>query len=99
MRYLAERTRYEEAIKREEAREDRLIKLQNDIQNLAADREASVKQRDRLRNEREDMLLRQEELKQQANRLLAEAVGFERELSEAQKPPPCVNRSKDLQTR
>ncbi|MFN8527115.1 MAG: ATP-binding protein [Anaerolineae bacterium] len=81
---MSERTRYEDAIRREDEREARLVKLQTDIQNLAADREAATKQRDRLRGEREDMLQRQEELKQQANRLLAEAVGFERELSEAQ---------------
>jgi len=81
---LAERTRYEDAIEREEAREARLLKLQNEIRNLAADREAAFKQRDKVRAEREEMRLRQEELKHQANRLLAEAVGFERELNEAQ---------------
>ncbi|MDX2162523.1 MAG: ATP-binding protein [bacterium] len=81
---IAERARYEEAIQRENEREERLTRLQNEITNLAVDRETALKQRDRLRNEREEMLLRQEELKQQANRLLAEAVGFERELIESQ---------------
>ncbi len=81
---VAERTRYQEAIEREDEREARLVRLQNEIKNLAADREAALKQRDRLRGEREDMLARQEELRQQANRLLAEAVGFEKELSDSQ---------------
>ena len=81
---FAERTRYQEVIAREDEREARLIKLQNEIKNLAADREAALKQRDRLRGEREEMLARQEELRQQANRLLAEAVGFEKELSDSQ---------------
>lgn len=81
---VAERARYQESIQREDEREARLLKLQNDIKNLAADREAALKQRDKLRSEREETRLRQEELKNQANRLLAEAVGFERELSESQ---------------
>jgi signal transduction histidine kinase len=81
---VAQRAKYENDIQRETERDARLQKLQNEIANLAADREAALKQRDRAWNERDEMLSRQEELRTQVSRLLAEATGFEKELGESQ---------------
>ncbi|GEM_PF-255155 len=81
---LAERAQYEKAAEREAEREARLVKLQNEIKNLAADREAALKQRDKLRSDNQELMERQEELRAQCNRLLSEAMGFEKELNESQ---------------
>lgn len=80
----AEQSQYQDAIRRESERDTRLQKLENDIKNLASDREAALKQRDRAWGEREELLFGQEELRAQANRLLTEAQSFENELLDSQ---------------
>lgn len=80
---LNERTRLEDVIKREKERETRIQTLQNELLQLAADREAAVKQRDRFRVERDDLIAKQNVIKQHRARLLAQSAGYEMELNEA----------------
>lgn len=79
---LNERKQLEDRIEREKEREARLEALQNEIKHLAADREAAIKKRDQMRAERDEMLVKQETLKQQRARLMAEASGYQMELEE-----------------
>jgi signal transduction histidine kinase len=80
---LNERTRFESAIHEEKDRETRIQALQNEINHLAADREAITKQRDQIRTERDELFSKQEAIKQHRARLLAEASGYQLELAEA----------------
>ncbi len=79
---LAERKQFEAAIAHEQERDQQLQNLQTEVKHLAADREAAIKQRDKLRLERDDLLARQEALREQQARLMAEIAGYEQELTE-----------------
>ncbi|MFO7320146.1 MAG: ATP-binding protein [Chloroflexota bacterium] len=80
---LAERQRFSDRIEREEQRERQLQALQNELKNVAADREAMMRQWDKLRAERDELLARQDSLKEQRARLTAQVAAFELELEEA----------------
>ncbi len=80
---LNERNRIADSIGQAKEREARIESLQNEIRHLASDREALTKERDQLRGERDEFIARQESIKQQRARLLAEASGYQLELAEA----------------
>jgi len=81
-RYMSERFRLESAIEQEEARVLRIQMLETEVQNLAEDREAINKQREKLRLEREEAQAKLETIKQHRARLLAQVAAFEMELKE-----------------
>lgn len=57
--------------------------LQQELAHLAADREAAVKQRDKLRMERDELAAKQDRIKEHRTRLMAEADAYRMELEEA----------------
>src|SRR5690606_30480794 len=57
--------------------------LQQELAHLAADREAAVKQRDKLRLERDDLVAKQDRIKEHRTRLMAESDAYRMELEEA----------------
>jgi len=72
-----------QVVERELEREKMLQTLQTQVTNLASDREALTRQRDRLRSERDELLHRQESMRSLQARALAENAAFEQELVEA----------------
>jgi signal transduction histidine kinase len=68
---------------KEKERETRIQTLQTELVQVAADREAAIKQRDRLRTERDEIVAKLETVKQHRARLLAQSAGYEIELAEA----------------
>lgn len=80
---LNERVQHEDSIKREKERAGRIRALENEVSNLAADREAITRQRDQIRVERDELLSKQDSIKQNRARLLAEASAYQLELAEA----------------
>lgn len=78
-----ERVSLEDSMRREKERDKQLQALQTEVANLAADREASVKQRDKLRSERDELVAKQDAIKEHRARLMAEAEGYRLELEEA----------------
>lgn len=89
---LNERQQYSSDIEREKDRDRQLFALQIDVKNLAADREAAVKQRDKLRAERDELLAKQDEIKAHRARLLAEADAYRLELEESHEELDKVRR-------
>jgi signal transduction histidine kinase len=96
---LSERFKLAETISREHERDLRLQGLQAQVENLAADREAALKQRDRLRQEMEEIQRKLDAVKEHRVRLLAQVSGLEMELNEvreeqvrivASHPPPST---------
>jgi signal transduction histidine kinase len=81
-RLQGERGRIEQALQMEEARAYRIQMLEAEIQNLASDREAVTKQRDKMRAVRDELLAKMETIKEHRARLLAQAAGYEMELKE-----------------
>lgn len=81
---LLERRQLEDEIARKDERDQQLATLQEQVEHLAADREAITKQRDRLRAERDELTARQAALRDQQSRLMAELAGLEQELTESQ---------------
>lgn len=79
---LRERARLEAAIERERERDKQIEDLQQEIAHLAADREAALKQREKLRTEREEAAAKLDSIKEHRARLLAEAEGYRLELEE-----------------
>lgn len=67
----------------DEERDRQLAALQTEVTHLAGDREAMMKQRDKLRAERDELLTRQDSLRDVQARLMAEATAYEQELKEA----------------
>ena len=65
------------------AQKDQLEALQQELAHLAADREAAVKQRDKLRIERDELVSKQDRIKEHRTRLMAEADAYRMELEEA----------------
>jgi signal transduction histidine kinase len=80
---LNERVRLADSINTEKERDSFVQALQTQIQNLAADREAALKQQTRLRSERDELNERVNAVKEHRARLLAKAAGLEMELGEA----------------
>lgn len=73
----------DEVVQRESDREKIIQALQSEVANLAADREAVNKTKDRLRSERDELLRRQDEMRSLQARVLAENAAYEQELTEA----------------
>ena len=80
---LNERVGLQSNIEREQEREKQIQDLQKVVRNLAADREAAIKQRDVLRSERDELLAKQDSIKEHRARLIAEAEAYRQELEEA----------------
>lgn len=80
--FLLERDHIDAAIRDEEAREQQLNALQVQISYLAADREAALKQRDRLKMERDEIASRQGVVQDRYARVMAELAAFEQEVAE-----------------
>jgi signal transduction histidine kinase len=73
----------DDVIQRQVERERIVQALQNEIANLASDREAVTKSRDRLKAERDELLRKQESMRSLQARVLAENAAYEQELIEA----------------
>ena len=82
-RMRSERFRLEQAIMMEEARVTRIQMLETEVKNLAGDREALTKQRDKLRVNLVEAEEKQEAIKEHRAKLMAQAAGYEMELREA----------------
>lgn len=80
---LRERTRLEATIERERERDKQIEDLQQEVAHLAADREAALKQREKLRADREEYNRKLDAIKEHRARLLAETEGYRLELEEA----------------
>lgn len=80
---LNERTQFSGDIERGKERDKQITALQTEIKNLAADREAALKQRDKLRAERDELAVKQDEIKEHRTRVLAEADAYRLELEES----------------
>lgn len=80
---LTERSRLGPIIQKEAERTERLQMLEAQLENLAHDREAAIKQRDKLRAERTELLEKIDRIKDHRARLLAETAGYDLELSES----------------
>ena len=80
---LSERTQLNSAIENEKQRDARMHMLQTQLENLAADREAALKNRDRLRADLDEMEAKLNTVKEHRARLLAQVAGMELELNEA----------------
>lgn len=79
---LSERSRIADRITHEKERDDYVHALEQKMQNLAADREAVFKQRDKLRSENEELREKVNVVKEHRARLLAKASGMEIEIEE-----------------
>lgn len=80
---IAERSEVSDAIENEREREERLQVLESRLENLAADREAAFKQRDKMRAELEEVKEKLDAVKEHRARLLAQTTSYEAELAEA----------------
>lgn len=70
-------------MQRQVDRDKIVLALQNEIANLAADRESVTKARDKIRSERDELLRKQESMRSLQARVLAENAAYEQELIEA----------------
>lgn len=78
-----ERSRLQDAVLLEEARVMRIKMLETEVSNLAEDREALSRQRDKLRSERDELAEKVDRIKQHRARLMAQAAAYESELKDA----------------
>ncbi|MCB9451666.1 MAG: hypothetical protein H6672_09515 [Anaerolineaceae bacterium] len=81
---LKERKQFEAHLAEEKERETRIQTLQTEIKNLASDREALTRERDQYRADRDEAIATLNTTKQHRARLLADAAGFQIELTENQ---------------
>lgn len=80
---LNERMKLADAIAHENERSERIEMLQAALQNVSADREAAIKQRDNLRQQHNKLQETLDQVKEHRARLLAKVSGYEIELHEA----------------
>jgi signal transduction histidine kinase len=80
---LTERNKFSDKLNLEKNRDTQIVTLQEELENLASDRETAIKQRDKLRKERDEFLEKLNDVKEHRARLLAQATGYELELNEA----------------
>lgn len=80
---LAERARYSETINRTRESETRATQLEGDLEHVAQDREAAIRQRERLKAEFDELQRKLDAVKEHRARLLAQVSGYEMELAEA----------------
>lgn len=94
---LGERSSLAYAIDRERERDNRLSMLLSQVENLASDREAALKQRDRLLKEYHELRDKLDAVKEHRARLLAQVSGLEMEIEELRElqgqPNAVVSRS------
>jgi signal transduction histidine kinase len=81
-RLLEERQQFGERMRQEEERETRLKLLEEELENVAADRETALKQRDKFRAEVVDLKDQLDSIKGHRTRLLAQTSAFEEEVKE-----------------
>ena len=79
---LNERGQMSPAIAQEKDRDKQIEILQQEIAHLATDREAAVKQRDQLRKAYDELLVKQDAIKEHRARMMAESEGYRLELEE-----------------
>lgn len=89
---LNERSRLEQAIMMEEARVMRIQMLETEVKNLAGDREALTKQRDKLRGHLKEFQEKQEGMKAHREKLNARVSNYQLELRGAQEKLTELNR-------
>jgi signal transduction histidine kinase len=82
-RLLQDRFQFAQRMKHEEEREIQLQSLQKELRNLAGDREAAVKQRDRLRAARDELQTQLDSFREQQGNLQTQVSDYEQELQEA----------------
>jgi signal transduction histidine kinase len=80
---LSERVKVSNAIQNVKDTDARIIQLQTEIENLAQDRETVTKQRDKFRSEVDELNQKIDAVKEHRAKLLAQASGYEMELSES----------------
>ncbi len=80
---LAERARYSETINRTRESETRTTQLEGDLEHVAQDREAAIRQRERLKAEFDELQRKLDAVKEHRARLLAQVSAYEMELNEA----------------
>jgi signal transduction histidine kinase len=80
---LEERHQIAEQIKQEEERTLRIQSLEQQLENIAGDREAAVKNLNKLRHERDELQEKLDAIKEHRTRLLAQSSSYEMELQEA----------------
>lgn len=81
---LQERSRMQDWVRQEEQRDLQLEQLSQAVKNLAADREAAMKQRDQLRQERTALVEKLNLVKANRAQMMARALEYESRLEEAQ---------------
>lgn len=80
---LRERNKLSASLEAEKQRDARIKALEDEMKRLAADREATIVQRDRLRAAYDELQDKLDTVKEHRARLLAQVSGFEVELNEA----------------
>jgi signal transduction histidine kinase len=80
---LREREKFAANIVDSKTQNEQVQVLQNEIENLATDRESAIKQRNRLRQELDELKQKLNDVKDHRARLLAKVSGFELEAVEA----------------
>lgn len=80
---LRERTKLAQNITDEKTRDERIISLEDKVEHLAADREASLKQIDQLENERDELERKVNAVKEHRAQIFARISGLELEVNEA----------------
>ena len=82
-RLLEERVRLADRIQEEDLREARIRSLENELENLAVDRDAAIKQRNKMQHEFDELQNKLDLIKEHRTRLIAQASGYEEELKES----------------
>lgn len=90
-RLLNERARLEQAIMMEEARVMRIQMLETEVKNLAGDREALTKQRDKLQSHLKEFQEKQDAMKAHREKLSSQTSNYELELRDAQEKLTKLN--------
>jgi signal transduction histidine kinase len=80
---LKERQQLEDRIEQERTREKTIRTLQEQVKQLAIDRDTAIKQRDELRKMHHELDAKLDSVKEHRARLLAQVSGYEEELKEA----------------
>ncbi len=79
---IQDRDHHANRIAHEDERDARLQTLEQELNNLAGDREIAIKQRDQFKTELDDLMEKIEVVKQHRARLLAQNAGYDLELKE-----------------
>lgn len=93
---LREREALNEKIHSEKDRDKQIQDLQSELAYVAADREAAIKQRDKLRAEREELTALHEQVKQAHTRMMVEIEGYRQEVAGAHQEQAQLRQEKQL---